>query len=394
MGGILRILKNYKMFFEIEKQDSDSRARLGCLNIFRGKVFTPQFVPSATGYPYNSIATRELKFWGAEAVLADSFSLWQRPGDSIVFAAGGVDKVLNWDKGIISSSAASDIYLSGSAAEKSICNLVVNEEGAIFQTKKGGVLFQLGPAQSAQIQSNLSSDIAQTFFYYDKSTDPTGRKKIIALNSDWAERAKRQFDKIVENSSNPQQKIFISIPFIEKADYNSFLDKIKGLNFDGHTIVYFSSQLSIKKFKVQLLSLVEKLDPNKPLILSGQIFPDYLVQAVAVGFDLIETTVPVKLVEQRQVLVAEKKQQGYKILDLNNDEYLTQAIPIDNTCDCYACLNNTRAGMVRLFNEDEATAIRFCVMHNLKFYFNLMDKIRRAVKYESFKELAESYKAR
>ena len=79
-------------------------------------------------------------------------------------------------------------------------------------------------------------------------------------------------------------------------------------------------------------------------------------------------------------------------MDIKLEKYKEDFTPVDNTCNCYLCLNHTRAYLRHLFAAGEPLAIRLATMHNLRFYLNLMEKIRTATQYDYFDEMAASYK--
>ena len=60
--------------------------------------------------------------------------------------------------------------------------------------------------------------------------------------------------------------------------------------------------------------------------------------------------------------------------------------PIDETCNCPVCRRYTRAYIRHLLVRDEMLGMRFCVLHNLAFYNNMMKEIREAIENNSFKD--------
>ena len=60
--------------------------------------------------------------------------------------------------------------------------------------------------------------------------------------------------------------------------------------------------------------------------------------------------------------------------------------------DCPVCRHFDRAYMHHLFKSGEMLGMRLAVMHNLYFYNNLMEKIRKAIDEESFTEFYNNYK--
>ena len=60
--------------------------------------------------------------------------------------------------------------------------------------------------------------------------------------------------------------------------------------------------------------------------------------------------------------------------------------PIEEGCQCPACQNYSRAYIRHLLKAKEALGQRLAVMHNLYFYNNLMEEIRRAIDEDRFDE--------
>ena len=63
-------------------------------------------------------------------------------------------------------------------------------------------------------------------------------------------------------------------------------------------------------------------------------------------------------------------------MNLNNNKYLLDDRPIDEHCECEVCKNYSRAYIRHLFKARELLAMRLCVLHNLYYYNDLMEKIR------------------
>ncbi len=102
-----------KPFFEILKKDEKSRARLGFINTARGPVSTPAFLPIGTRGSVKAVTAEELKFWGTEMILANTYHLWLRPGDALVHKAGGLHKFIGWDGPIFTDSGGFQVFSLG-----------------------------------------------------------------------------------------------------------------------------------------------------------------------------------------------------------------------------------------------------------------------------------------
>ncbi len=66
-------------------------------------------------------------------------------------------------------------------------------------------------------------------------------------------------------------------------------------------------------------------------------------------------------------------------MNIKNEKYKTDPLPLDPDCQCPTCRSFSRAYLRHLVKADEMLAMRLLVMHNLWFYNELMQKIRDAL---------------
>jgi queuine tRNA-ribosyltransferase len=139
-------------YFELIKSDAKSKARNGVIHTAHGDVQTPAFLPIGTKGAVKSITSEELKFWGADIILANTYHLWQRPGDTLIYKAGGLHKFMNWKGPIFTDSGGFQVFSLAKMRK-------VMEVGVLFQFDLDGRQEILSPEKSMQIQANLGSDI-------------------------------------------------------------------------------------------------------------------------------------------------------------------------------------------------------------------------------------------
>ena len=79
------------------------------------------------------------------------------------------------------------------------------------------------------------------------------------------------------------------------------------------------------------------------------------------------------------------------IINIKNEKYRADDAPIDPQCDCPVCRRYSRAYLRHLFKAEEMLAMRFAVMHNLRFYNRLMEEIRAALDEGTFSEFRRAW---
>src|SRR3990167_11427241 len=202
-------------FFSVIKRDDNSLARLGIINTPHGPVKTPAFLPIGTRGSVKAVTAEELKFWGAEMILANTYHLWLRPGDALINKAGGLHKFMGWDGPIFTDSGGYQVYSLGEKIQGNVRKQAddvltpvlkkITAAGVEFRNELDGNLHVLTPEGSVQIQSNLGSDIALVLD--DVPALPATEKRIkdsLALSLEWARRAKSHYEKVKATSVNPR----------------------------------------------------------------------------------------------------------------------------------------------------------------------------------------------
>ena len=388
-------------YFDIIKTDSPatiskeieagkSRARNGIIHTAHGDIKTPAFLPIGTKGAVKAVTSEELKFWGADIILANTYHLWQRPGDALIYKAGGLHKFMNWNGPIFTDSGGYQVF-SLAKMRKTM------EAGVLFQFDLDGKQEILSPEKSVDIQANLGSDIA--LILDDFPGYPFERKRSeesIALTKRWAERAVKEHKRIVVDGDpiNPGQKLWgivqgASFPDLREQSAKDMVE----LGFEGFAI----GGVAVGEPHEDMLKAVEYAMPHlpesAPKHLLGVDTPYDIVQAVARGCDTFDCVIPTREARHSRLYVNVKhKSDGYSTINIGLEKYKEDFTSIDDTCNCYLCLNHSKSYLRHLFATGEPLAIRLATMHNLRFYLDLMEKIRKAIEYDYFEEMVVNYK--
>jgi len=124
------------------------------------------------------------------------------------------------------------------------------------------------------------------------------------------------------------------------------------------------------------------LPVDRPRYLMGTGTPEDLVESVARGIDIFDCVLPTRNARNGQLFTSEGR------INIKNARYAEDDRPPDPECGCYTCRTCSRAYLRHLFNAGEINASTLNTLHNLHFYLDTMERIRKAIafgRFESFK---------
>ena len=352
---------------------SDGCARYGKLSTNYGTFETPMFMPVGTQATVKTLDTREIKEINSGVILSNTYHLWLRPGEDIVFKAGGLHKFMNYGGPILTDSGGFQVF--SLAKPKDIV-----EEGVYFKSHLNGEKLFLTPEKSIGIQNKLDSDIAMsfdecipypaTYEYVKRSTDRTLR---------WAVRGKN-----VHN--NERQSLFGIVQGGEYTDLREYSAKetVK-IGFDGYAI----GGTSVGEGKEVMYKMIEDgiryLPSDKPRYLMGVGEPIDILEGVERGVDMFDCVLPTRLARHGHAFTKMGK------INLKNAKYKEDFSAVDDTCDCECCKHYTKAYIRHLIVANETLGQRLLSIHNLRFLIRLVEEIRVSIKEDKFLEYKNNF---
>jgi queuine tRNA-ribosyltransferase len=147
--------------------------------------------------------------------------------------------------------------------------------------------------------------------------------------------------------------------------------------------------LSVGEPKPLMYEMLDELMPempvNKPRYLMGVGTPDCLLEGVRRGVDMFDCVLATRIARNGTVLTGEGR------LVVRNARYREDMRPLEEGCDCEACVSYSRAYIRHLLNVNEITGARLCSAHNLRYLTRLMEGAREAIKNDRFLDYAADF---
>src|SRR6201747_864452 len=163
---------------------TDGKARAGTIQMRRGEIRTPAFMPVGTAATVKAMKPESVRATGAEIILGNTYHLMLRPGAERVARLGGLHKFMNWERPILTDSGGFQVMSLASLRK-------ITEEGVRFQSHIDGHAEFLTPERAMEIQRLLGSDIQMVL---DECPALPAEKSVIetslALSMRWAKRSK------------------------------------------------------------------------------------------------------------------------------------------------------------------------------------------------------------
>lgn len=348
-----------------------------------GTVQTPAFMNVATqGAIKGGVSAYDLKDINCQVQLCNTYHLHLRPTDTLIKDLGGLHKFTGWDGPILTDSGGFQVFSLSSLRK-------IKEEGVYFSSHIDGRKIFMGPEESMQIQSNLGSTIAMAF---DECVENPAKyeysKASCERTTRWLYRCKSEMERLnsIHDTINKNQLLFGINQGCTFDDLRiKHMQDIAELNLDGYAI----GGLAVGEPKEDMYRIISAVEPympaDKPRYLMGVGTPGNILEAVKRGVDLFDCVMPSRNARHGHLFTDDG------IININNKKYEKDLSPIDFNCNCPTCQRHSRAYIRHLFKAQEMLAMRLCVMHNLYFYNNLLQRIRDSIDNDTFDDFYNKY---
>jgi len=376
------------------------KQRIGQVETKSGAISTPFFMPDATRGFVKSLGKEDLKKSGVGPMVVNTYHLYLQPGTELIKKAGGIHKFMHWDAPLLSDSGGYQVF---SLIHKNPQNGKITDEKAIFKSPLDGSTHEITPEKSIQIQFDLGvdmmvvlDDVPPNNYSKEKIRDAVERTIL------WARRCKIEYEKQLKDrkiSKKNRPLIFGVIQGGKHFDLRKYCaEELIKIGFDGYGFGARHIDAEGNLMEDAVRQTAELIPENSLRFALGVGTPEDIVRFVNLGWDMFDCVIPTREGRHGRLFLWEKqsefpisnfqfpnksqnpksknKKTFYKTININNECFKNDFSPVDANCDCELCQNHTRAYLKHLFATGDPLAMRLASMHNLKFYLDLMKKLR------------------
>ena len=385
--------------FEVEHRLEGTLGRTGVMRTPHGEVRTPAFTPVGTKATVKAVLPGMMRDLGAQVILANAYHLYLQPGADIVDEAGGVAAFMGWGGPTITDSGGFQVLSLGVGFKKILAMEArtvrsddviaagkdrlahVDDDGVTFTSHLDGSMHRFTPEVSMRVQHQLGADI---IFAFDECTTLLNtreyQERSVARTQAWAARCVAEHGVLTAaRPHRPHQALFAVVQGAQYEDLRRQSARgLAALPFDGFGI---GGALEKERLGTIVRWVTEELPEDRPRHLLGIGEADDVFTAVESGADTFDCVAPSRNARNGTVYHARRR------FHLTNGQYRRDFNPIDDSCDCYTCLNYTRAYVHHLFRAKEMLASTLATIHNERYIVRLIDRIRASIVDDTFWDL-------
>jgi queuine tRNA-ribosyltransferase len=381
--------------------------RRGVLHLPHGEVQTPVFMPVGTAATVKTVEQGVLEELNAEIILANTYHLYLRPGHELIRRAGGVHRFMSWRRPMLTDSGGFQVFSLSSLRK-------VTADGVEFRSHLDGSKHFFSPEHSMAVQIALGADVMMAFDECVETPASWERTKgSMALTHAWAARSKAYWEEHrgevpwgaegsgsrVQGSENgvgqsgasseawglkpgPSHQLLFGI--VQGGMYPDLrresAERLVAMDFPGYAIGGLAVGEPREVTREMIALCLEYLPKDKPRYVMGVGYPDEIEEYARMGVDMMDCVLPTRAGRHGLVFVREDPADRASTpvrVNIKKLENAEEQGPIDSGCTCLTCRRYSRAYLRHLYASGEPLGGMLNSIHNLAFYLETMERVRR-----------------
>lgn len=360
--------------FEIQAECPVTGARAGLLHTAHGTIETPVFMPVGTQATVKGITQRDLQGdLDAKIILANTYHLFLRPGHERIERLGGLHRFMSWPRAILTDSGGFQVFSLDSLRR-------VTDDGVLFHSHLNGDAHFFTPESTVDVQLAFGSDIQMMLdecLHFPVTHQQATESMHRTVN--WARRGWQHY---LKREKGLHCALF---PIVQGSMFTDLrracVEELLKLDAPGYAI----GGLSVgepRPLSQEVTAVTAPLLPHdRPRYVMGVGMPEELPLYVSHGVDMMDCVLPSRNARNGYLFTSEGK------VVIKQARYLEDQSPLDANCGCYTCQTYSRAYLRHLFQAGEILFSTLATLHNVRFYLDIMRRIRQSILLGNFPEM-------
>lgn len=324
-------------------------------------------MPVGTQGTVKALEQRELIQMGARIILSNTYHLYLRPGDEVLYSAGGLHAFIAWDRAILTDSGGFQVFSLSDLRE-------IDNHGVTFRSHIDGSSHTFTPESVVRMQRVIGSDIMMVL---DECITSNAEFAAVASAMQrtltWARRSIHALEETEPLYGFNQMLFGIVQGGIYEELRQECIEKLTAMPFHGYAIGGLAVGEPIHDMYRITHYTADKLPFQKPRYLMGVGTPENILRAVASGVDMFDCVMPTRNARNGMLFTSTGT------LNIRNAKHKTDGGPVDRSCDCYTCVKFSRSYLRHLFIAKEILGLQLATLHNISYYLRLMSEARKAI---------------
>jgi len=350
-----------------------------------GQLPLPLFFPDATRAVVKSIDTSDIEGTKTPGILVNTFHLWRGLTEGVLEKFGGIAQFMDFNGAIISDSGGFQVM---SVIKSGVIKGRITDQGAIYYTseKKKEILT---PEKSIEFQMKLKTDMVVVLDdFTDPKSDYEGAKVSVERTISWAERSKKEFEKICKEQQLDEENRPYLLGVVQGGEFMDLrkvcTKELVRIGFDGlgwGGWPFVNGKLNFESAKV----IAENSPEDYFLYGLGVGKPEDIITLAKLGYNIFDCVLPTRDARHGRLYIYNfdsieevniNEKNLYSYFNPDRAKFLSDDSRVSDACDCILCTRYSKAYISHLFKIGDFTAGRLATVHNLRFYSILMEKIK------------------
>jgi len=397
--------------FDVTKT-SEAGGRRAELTLPHGVVQTPVFMPVGTAATVKAVPQDVMESvgpsvagtqypvghaggTGAEIILANTYHLYLRPGHEVIRQLGGVHRFMSWDRPMLTDSGGFQVFSLAKLRK-------ITDDGVEFRSHLDGSKHFFSPEHSMAVQIALGADIMMVFDECVETPASWERtKQSMGLTHAWAARSRAYWEEhrhevpwvrasesanlrvseSAERFKGKHQALFGIVQGGMYADLRKeSAERLVEMDFPGYAIGGLAVGEPREVTREMIAHTLEYLPKDKPRYVMGVGYPDEIEEYARMGVDMMDCVLPTRAGRHGLLFVREDpndRASAVVRVNIKRQDNTLDDRPVDEGCSCMVCRRYSRAYLRHLFASGEPLGATLNSVHNLHFYLETMERVRR-----------------